>query len=553
MVNAMQQQFAWVRPAATPMHLNASDDRPFTSFPADFTELSILDVLRRAVSADPDATALISPGERLTYAQLLQLARRTARYIDETVPKDGAVATLLPSSPTGFAGILGCLIAARVCIVLDAAHPPERNKTILADARPAAVLLAYATARHVDVIPSGTLCLTLEASGADARDWSPRRVLDPDEPALAHYTSGSTGRPKGIVISTRAALRRSQVHAEIWRTGPGDMSFSPFQPSTNAGFCLTMSTLASGGRVLMYSLDTEGVSGWLSLARDERLTLTGLPTAVARLLLSLDGAKSAFFHLREFRIGGEGMLLADLESWRKVLPKDCNISHGYASSEAMTVAHWFVPPGYSLDEPRLPAGFLLPHVEYALIDEAGRPVASGEPGELVLHSRYMACGEWAGGRCQSGRILPDPSHPGWRIFRTGDLLRFGPDGMLRFVSRLDRQVKLHGMRIEPAEIEAVLRSTPDVADAAVVDQQQDGNPVLLAYVAAAMERHDELQTVLRERLRTELPQAMRPARIVMLERMPRLPGGKLDLHRLKEAKEPTGTRLGRMIARLRGN
>jgi acyl-coenzyme A synthetase/AMP-(fatty) acid ligase len=175
----------------------------------------------------------------------------------------------------------------------------------------------------------------------------------------------------------------------------------------------------------------------------------------------------------------------------------------------MVGAHWFVPAYDAGAEARLPAGYPLADQDYALIDEAGHAVSAGEPGEFVLRSRHIACGEWRDGRCVAGRIMTDPSQPGWRILRTGDLLRLGADGVLRFVSRVDRQIKINGVRIEPAEVEQVLRRVPGVADTVVVPRQRGAETSLVAYVAADVGQHRVLHTLLREKLRGELPSAMR--------------------------------------------
>jgi acyl-coenzyme A synthetase/AMP-(fatty) acid ligase/acyl carrier protein len=206
--------------------------------------------------------------------------------------------------------------------------------------------------------------------------------------------------------------------------------------------------------------------------------------------------------------------------------------HGYASTEAMFCASWFVPRDFADDEARLPAGYPLADQEYALLDESGCPVADGEQGELVLRSRHIACGEWQDGRCVAGRIAPDPSRPGWRILHTGDLMRLGADGMFRFVSRADRQIKINGVRIEPAEIEMVLRRTPGVRDAVVVARPGADGIDLFAHVAAPRAGHAALRPLLRETIGNELPSAARSIRIVMRNRMPYLATGKIDLDAL---------------------
>jgi acyl-CoA synthetase (AMP-forming)/AMP-acid ligase II len=133
-----------------------------------------------------------------------------------------------------------------------------------------------------------------------------------------------------------------------------------------------------------------------------------------------------------------------------------------------------------------------------------------------------------------GRIIPAPGRPGWRTFRTGDVVRIGPDGMLRVIGRTDRQVKINGMLVHPAEIESVLKTQPGVIDAAVVACPTRSGDTLHGFIAAADPAHATLIPALRDRLRAALPGPFRPATLTLLEELPRLPGGKVDLIKLRE-------------------
>jgi amino acid adenylation domain-containing protein len=506
-------------------------DHAYAPPPPGFTERPILDLLTEAAEAAPGAIALVGVGESLSYAELMHRIGRIADHIAALVPEDEAVTTLLPNSPTGFAAILACLAAGRVCIVPDPGQPPGRIAAMLGDARPGAVLLPDAGADSFDV-PARIRRLRIAKALTTRPLAARRRVLDPDEPALVHYTSGSTGRPKGVVISSRAALRRALVYIEAWHIGPADRFLSTTQPSSNSGFCANLAALCVGARVLTHSLAAEGITSLFDLGRREGLTVLHAMPSVVRLLFGARGVHAVLSQLRVLNSSGESLVRSDIAAWRGLLPPGCHIAHGYASNEAMIGATWFVPPRYAGDDARLPAGFPLPDQDYALLDEAGRPVAAGEVGELVLRSRHVACGEWEDGGCVPGRFAPDPSRPGWRIFHTGDLMRFGADGMLRFVSRADRQIKINGVRIEPAEIEMVLRRTPGVRDAVVVARSGAEGIDLFAHVAAARARHAALRSLLRENIAKELPSAARSIRIAMLDRLPYLSSGKVDLNAL---------------------
>jgi acyl-coenzyme A synthetase/AMP-(fatty) acid ligase len=165
------------------------------------------------------------------------------------------------------------------------------------------------------------------------------------------------------------------------------------------------------------------------------------------------------------------------------------------------------------------------------VDPDGNPVPDGTPGELVLSDRRIALGEWHAGTIVPGRMQPDPQAPSRRIFRTGDVMRLAPDGMLSFVGRADRQINVNGVRIEPGEIEAVLRAHPGVLSAAVVADAA-GQPA--AFVAApGTADAPALRAALAARARAALPAAMRPAAITVLPALPMMPSGKIDLVALR--------------------
>jgi acyl-CoA synthetase (AMP-forming)/AMP-acid ligase II len=151
---------------------------------------------------------------------------------------------------------------------------------------------------------------------------------------------------------------------------------------------------------------------------------------------------------------------------------------------------------------------------------------------LVLRSRYLALGEWRQGRVVPGSVLPAPNRPGWRCFRTGDLLQVQSDGMLRLLGRVDRQVKINGVRIEPAEIEAVLRTEPGVTDAAAVAVPRSGSVTLHGFVASLEPDPAALGVALRHRLAASLPMTWRPAKLTVLPQLPSLPTGKTDVSAL---------------------
>ena len=470
--------------------------------------LSLIAVLARAPQDHP---ALVGHTECLTYRGLLARVRAIAHDVQHAVPPGATVATMVPHSPAGIAAILGCIAAGRLCIPLNPGEPPDRMALLLEDAAPTLVLTP-ARAAAAPPAPPG---------------WNPPPP-DPDSPATVHFTSGSSGRPKGIVLSHYAILHRACCFIAACGVVPADRLLATSPPSIGGGLGSLLSTLIAGATLSVTSLAADGATTLLALAARQRITVLVAPVALLRLLLGLPAAPAAFAALRHIRSGAMAMPSGDLRGFRTRLPPGCEISHGYASTEALEVAYWTVPPGAEDNAPTIASGYITPGQDYALLDEAGAPTPAGSPGEMVLRGRHIALGEWQRGRLVPGRMTPGPDNPGQRIFRTGDIMRFEPSGLLRFVGRADRQIKVNGVRIEPAEIEAVLRRTEGVTDAAVV---ADETGRLVAFVVAA--HTGTLRATLAGHLRASLPAALRPARITVLPALPLLPSGKPDLQALQ--------------------
>lgn len=493
----------------------------------------LTNLLRIYAARQPNAPALVGHAGTVSYADLLRQAEIVACAIAGLVPSGQSVVCILPHTVAGIAGILGCLIAARPCVILNPTEPAERMAALLTDARPAALLVSTPLG-FLHSVP--TLLLDQVLAGP-AVTWRPDQPWNPDAPAAIHFTSGSGGKPKGIVISFRSTLYRALDSATTWGLTPADAVLVTALPATGAGLSFLLGTLHAGARFLLANIGTEGISAVLRLASQECVTCAASGPALWRAMLQADPSAQAFRALRVMRIGNAALPRADLLAWRKVMPPDCAILHTYASTEALVVAQWFVPTEVPDHATTLAAGLLQPSMDYALLDEDGRCVAPGAPGELVLRGPHLALGEWQDGRVVQGRLLPLPNRPGWRYFATGDVARVEPDGMLRVLGRVDRQVKINGVRVEPGEVEATLRAEPDVREAAVVVLMREGNVTMHGFVSAPGREEPELLIALRRRLAAALPPALRPTKLAVLASMPLLPGGKIAYNALKKLAE----------------
>ncbi len=445
------------------------------------------------------------------------------------VPPGGAVAILLPNTPSSVIAVLACLGAGRCCLVLNADHPIERNTTILREAGAHAVIVAEDHSSQgspvPEYVPRIVVPNVLEECEESAR-WH-LNLVGPDDPAVVLYTSGSTGRPKGIVLSQATILDRVRKRIVSMHLHRHDRILSLSALGTTAGLIASLATLLCGGNQFIVSLSTAGVGGLLSLIRDERITvLQGVP-ALLRLLFEAEGARESLATLRVVRTSGERLLRKDLEAWRATLPTICDFGIGYGQTE-ISVSSWSVPREYGGKEAILPVGYLASGLEFAIVDEDGHRVPDGEVGELLIRSRYVALGEWVNGQCVPGRARRDTVDARARILPTGDLVRLGSDSLLRTVSRRDRQLKVNGQRVEPAEIEDALRNVPGVLDAAIAVRRSGADATLVAFIVPHDPGDSSLLNRVRESVRRALPSYMQPARVLQVERLSLLPGGKID-------------------------
>jgi len=526
---------AWITPVAMPLDLEGPVAVPFDQPPADFVEQSIHALFEIVAAQDAGAIALADGVGTLSYAEVRHVAARLAEEIAARVPTGAAVAVLLANVPASVIAVLACLAAGRCCLVLNAEHPVERNAAILRDADVHAVIIRQDGCPESALVPDDIARIVVPGGSGGAGDsavssWRPT-PMGPDEPAVVLYTSGSTGQPTGVVLSQATILARVRNNIVSMHLNRDDRFLSLGALGTTAGLVASMVALLGGAMQFVVSASVSGVSALLALIRDERVTiLWGVP-ALLRLLFDADGARDDLTGLRLIRTFGDRLLQADLRGWRSVLPVNLHLAITYGQTE-VTAAQWFVPPAFVSDTAALPTGYILPEHQFAIVDEDGAAVDAGEIGELVLRSRFVALGAWQHGRCVSGRARPDRGAPNVRILPTGDLVRLRQDGLLQVIGRRDRQVKVRGLRVEPAEIEDALRRVSGVADTAVVARRDGEDTSLLAFVVAG----DPADTALPDRVRAAvtagLPNHMHPARVLLVDRLPLLPGGKVDVRAL---------------------
>ena len=331
-------------------------------------------------------------------------------------------------------------------------------------------------------MPTARVIRLTNLPGPARKDWRPA-TMDVDEPACVLFTSGSTGRPKSVVNSQRNLLQRVAQSINAAHINDADRLLTLASPGTIVGVRDVMTALLAGASI--HLLDPQGVGAReiLNVIRAEAITiLFAFPALLRSIVAAREGR--ADVSLRLVRVGGDTTVWSDVETLHAWLAADAAIQVVYAATEA-PMMQWFVDETCRSGDARIPIGYPLPGNPLALVDEQGRATPPGKVGELIVGSRYVSLGSWAerrlgdesfetGGQCRL------------RIFRTGDLVRQRPDGLLERVGRKDRQVKIRGSRVDLDGVEAMLRGHPFVRDVAVMGRPSntDGTSTLVAYVSA---------------------------------------------------------------------
>jgi acyl-coenzyme A synthetase/AMP-(fatty) acid ligase len=521
---------AWWRPDATPADLDGPIDVPFEPPARALLDRPVFALLEAAADRWPDSVALVDDARTLRYNELRQASRRLAMRVAAATARGTAVAVWLANGLDAAVAMLACFAAARPCLMLNADFPAERVGGILHQAAAAGVILADPAS--LPALPGRTVPILVNAT-AERGDTLPGPLplfdpVGPDDPALAIYTSGSSGRPKGILRSHRQTVYLGWKKVHRFHVHPADRVMTPYPVTSGPGIVTFMMTLLAGASLYPVNVAASGARAVLKTALTEQITLiTGMP-ALLRMLFALDGARAAFSHVRAIYTTSESLLRADIDGWRDVLTPGCKVALVYGMSEGAPLTEWFLPRLLPAGPARVPIGYPNADLEFAMTDAQGRPSAAGDAGTLWVRGQLLSLGEWWGGRCVPGRLLCDPSDPSLLVLPTGDLVRRRPNGLVDFIGRVDTQVKVRGNRVEPAEVEELLRRVPEVADAAVLVRRTGEDNALVAFVVATGATGPALRRALFQQMRGALPPYMVPARLYFIARLPRMPGGKLD-------------------------
>jgi amino acid adenylation domain-containing protein len=486
----------------------------------------------------PDAIAIDTEREVWSYADLNRRANRLARALLARLGRGSdRVALLFAHGAHMIAAILGVLKAGKTYVALDPLDPDERLRWLLEDAE-ASGLVTNAdhavTAR--ELAGSSLAVLDVDDLGEPSTSEDIDLTVDPDALAYILYTSGSTGRPKGVMQTHRNVGYFTTTYAELLQLAHGDRLTLLPRYGSDAGVMDIFGALFTGATLAPFDLRRHEIAAlprWL--ARQAITVYHSTPTVYRHFLRSLI-ATTVFSSLRRVVIGGEAVHRDDIERGRRHVPPTCVFVNTFGPTESTMALINCVDRHTKIKRFAVSVGRPVPGTDVWLLDDARLPMHGHGVGEIAIRSPYISPGYWRRPDLTAAVFHADPAGGHARVYHTGDLGRRLPDGNLEYVGRNDWQVKVRGHRVEPGEIETVLREHPEIHDAAVVPVAgPDGDVHLIAYLVTASAPET---LALRRRLQQRLPPHMLPAVFLACPDLPLTSTGKIDRRRLGRATIP---------------
>jgi amino acid adenylation domain-containing protein len=506
----------------------------------------------------PEAWAIVTPAERITFGALDRLADRVATRLAAARPAGadgggvGAVALLLPNGVHHVAAMIGALRAGAHFVCLDPEHPAARWRQIIEDLRPSVVLTdAAGIAAHGELLRllAGETGLAVEALEAiAARPWHacPVRPGAAADPVYIAYTSGSTGRPKGIVQTQGGFRYLVEWFVAHFGVAPGQRVAQWISVGHDPCYVEVWSALAAGATLSIappeIRQDPVRLHRWIG---SEEIAVIQMTPSLCRQILDreTDGpageALAGRSSLGAVLLTGEALPVVLARQWLFRFGERPALHNVYGPTESILVTSQHVE---AIDPAAIaiPVGAPVAGCRLFVLDGNGEACPTGVPGEIFVRSPFLASGYHGMPQATGEAFVQNPLHASYsdRVYRTGDIGRWCADGTLELRGRADRQVKLRGQRLELEEVEAALMRHPAIAECAVgLRLAADGGEQLVGYAVA---RGELAASALREWLRGELPPYMVPDRLVFVAALPRTATGKIDHGALAAAAAPAG-------------
>nr|WP_282959546.1 non-ribosomal peptide synthetase [Pseudomonas palleroniana] len=494
----------------------------------------IHELFEQQVLRNPDAVALEFDGQSLSYAELNAQANQLAHHLIALgVQPDERVAIALERGTQMIVALLASLKAGAAYVPLDPAYPAQRLAFMLADSAPRVLLSEYAVLPLLGALPEGLQVVTLNSALQPWRELSEHNPsaaelgLGGEHLAYVLYTSGSTGTPKGVMIEHAGLCNEIRAISGLTGLTAGDRALQFATINFDASIEEIFGALTCGATLVVRSAAwlTDAAQFW-ALAAQARLSVISLPTRFWQGLAD-DHASVIPASVRVIVVGGEELSPEAVQHWFLRSGHTPRLLNTYGPTEATIIA---TANEVCAANPHPRAiGRPIANTRVYVLDAHGHPTGLGVAGEIHIAGAGIARGYLNQPQLSSERFLADPfSEVPGRLYKTGDLGRWLPDGTLEYLGRNDDQVKIRGFRIELGEVESALLACEGVRAAVVMARDDSEGQVsgkqLVAYLCGTPGSVEQL----REELLTHLPQYMLPSAYVQLDSLPVTPNGKLD-------------------------
>jgi len=492
----------------------------------------IHELFEAQAAATPDAPALLHEGAALSYAELNARANQLAHYLRARgMGPNALVCVCLERGFDLMVSLLGILKAGGAYVPLDPDLPTERLAFMLEDTAAALLIAQQGLLARLPRTRALVLCVDRDWRDiATHRSTNPATGATPRDLAYVMYTSGSTGKPKGACIAHRGVVNYLSWAIEAYRV----KSAAAIPVMSSIAFDLTVTSLFApllAGRTVHLLPQAQGIESLGEALLESGIDYGLLMLSPAHLPILQEQAKPgrAGRFARALIVGGEQLVGESIEFWRTHAPETVIINE-YGPTETVVACSAYTVTSATPTSGPIPIGRPIANTRIYLLDRRGEPVPVGAAGELHIAGDGVGLGYWRRPELTAKRFVPDPfaAEPAAKMYRTGDLGRYLPDGNIEFLGRLDTQVKLRGFRIELGEIEAVIAEHPAVREVAVLAHEDSVHGKrLVAYVVAAETPLLSLESM-RVWLQKRLPDYMVPTALVVLDRFPLMPNGKVD-------------------------
>jgi len=496
------------------------------------------------VERTPEATALVCEDEQLSYRELNEKANQVAHHLRKLgVGPESLVGIMMERSVEMIVSLLGVLKAGGAYVPLDAEYPRERLSFMLRDSGCRVLLIQE---RLMDALPAHDVndvkVVCLDGEGAEFVEESrenPASGASAENLAYVIYTSGSTGLPKGVAMQHRPLVNLIEWQHNELKLSPKARTLQISSLSFDASFNESFATWRSGGVLILISEELRrDAERLLRLVAEEKVERLFLPFVTLQQLAEAFGTSDGLsLCLREVLSTAEQLHISPAIAHMFKSLHGCTLFNEYGPSETHVVTAFTLSGLPDTWDALPPIGVPIANTQIYLLDRYLQPVPIGVPGELYIAGANLARGYLNQPVATAEKFIPNPfgDKPGTRIYNTGDLACYLPDGNIKYLGRRDEQIKLRGFRVEPAEVEAVLTEHDEVREVVVVAHGRTiDDKRLLAYIVLEHEQAPPTTSELRAHLKKKLPEYMVPSAFIVLPRMPLTPSGKIDRRALPE-------------------